>query len=49
MQADPALSQIPVIVSTSIPSRAPKGVLIVAKPVNLDRLMEAVADIWREG
>ena len=43
MQADPALSRIPVIVSTSIPSRAPPGVLIVAKPVNLDRLLEAVA------
>ena len=48
MQADPALSEIPVIVSTSSPSRAPKGVLIVAKPVNLDRLLEAVADLWRE-
>jgi len=48
MKADPALSQIPVIVSTSSPSRAPQGVLILAKPVNLDRLLEAVADIWRD-
>jgi two-component system, sensor histidine kinase and response regulator len=48
MQADPGLARIPVIVSTSSPSRAPKGVRIVAKPVNLDRLLEAVAALWRE-
>jgi two-component system, sensor histidine kinase and response regulator len=48
MQADAALSRIPVIVSTSSPSRAPKGVLIVAKPVNLDRLLEAVAALWQK-
>jgi CheY-like chemotaxis protein len=42
MQADPRLARLPVIVSTSDPSRAPSGVLIMRKPVNLDRLLEAV-------
>lgn len=42
MQADPALAGIPVIVSTSDPSRAPSGVLLMKKPINLDRLLNAV-------
>ena len=33
---------IPVIVSTSDPSRAPPGVLIIRKPVDLKLLLEAV-------
>ena len=48
MQADAALAQIPVIVSTSTPSRAPHGVRVVPKPVTLDRLFETVADVWRQ-
>lgn len=42
MQRDPRLAKIPVIVSTSDPSRAPSGVLIMKKPVNLVRLLGAV-------
>lgn len=42
MQADARLAAVPVIVSTSDPSRAPSGVLIMKKPVNLERLLEAV-------
>jgi CheY-like chemotaxis protein len=42
MQADPRLAKIPVIVSTSDPSRAPNGVLIMKKPVDLDRLLGAI-------
>lgn len=42
MQRDPRLARIPVIVSTSDPSRAPSGVLIMKKPVNLVRLLDAV-------
>jgi CheY-like chemotaxis protein len=42
MQRDPRLAPIPVIVSTSDPSRAPRGVLIMKKPVNLVRLLGAV-------
>lgn len=39
MQTDPRLSQVPVIISTSDPSRAPRGVPILQKPLNLDRLL----------
>lgn len=42
MRADPRLAGIPVIVSTSDPSRAPSGVLIMKKPVNLGSLLGAV-------
>jgi two-component system, sensor histidine kinase and response regulator len=42
MQRDPRLCKIPVIVSTSDPSRAPSGVLIMKKPVNLARLLDVV-------
>ena len=42
MQCDPRLSKIPVIVSTSDPSRAPSGFLIMKKPVDLDRLLGAI-------
>jgi two-component system, sensor histidine kinase and response regulator len=42
MQKDPRLVKLPVIVSTSDPSRAPSGVLIMKKPVNLGRLLSAV-------
>ena len=43
MKADPAFADIPVIVSSSDPSRAPSGVLIVKKPVNLEMLIDAVS------
>jgi len=43
LQADPALRDIPIIVSTSDPSRAPGGVPIMRKPLNLDRLLAMVA------
>jgi len=42
MQADPRLAKVPVIISTSDPSRAPSGVLIMKKPIDLDRLLETV-------
>ncbi len=42
MQDDPRLANIPVIISTSDPSRAPSGVLIIKKPVNVARLLSAV-------
>ena len=44
MQADPRLARVPVIVSTSDPSRAPSGVLIMKKPINLGRLLLAVRE-----
>jgi CheY-like chemotaxis protein len=42
MQRDPRLAKVPVIVSTSAPARAPSGVLIMRKPMNLHRLMNVV-------
>jgi CheY-like chemotaxis protein len=42
MQLDPRLASVPVIVSTSDPSRAPSGVLIMKKPIDLDRLLGAI-------
>jgi CheY-like chemotaxis protein len=42
MQADPELSGLPVIVMTSAPWLAPSGVLVMRKPVDLDRLLETV-------
>jgi CheY-like chemotaxis protein len=42
MRADPQLASIPVIVSTSDPARAPSGALVIKKPINLDRMLEAV-------
>ena len=43
MLADPTLADIPVIVSTSDPSRAPSGVLLMKKPVNLKMMLKTVA------
>jgi len=46
MQADDALAKIPVIVSTSNPARAPSGVILVPKPLKLDRLLSTVAGLF---
>ena len=42
MKADPTLADIPVVISTSDPSRAPSGVLIMRKPIVLDVLLGVV-------
>ena len=42
IRADPTLADIPVVISTSDPSRAPSGVLIMRKPVDLDMLLDTV-------
>jgi two-component system, sensor histidine kinase and response regulator len=47
MQADPALAQIPVVVSTSDPSRAPRGLPIVRKPIDLERLLRMIAALFQ--
>jgi CheY-like chemotaxis protein len=46
LQADAATARIPVIVSTSSPGQAPAGVVVVPKPLKLDRLLDAVAALW---
>jgi CheY-like chemotaxis protein len=48
MKADPALSEIPVIISTSNPSRAPSGVVVLPKPVRLERILEVLTDVCGE-
>ena len=46
MRATPTLADIPVLVSTSDPSRAPSRVRVMKKPINLDRLLTAVAGLF---
>jgi two-component system, sensor histidine kinase and response regulator len=46
MQADPQLAGIPVVVSTSDPSRAPRGPGIVKKPIRLEKLLAMVAALF---
>jgi CheY-like chemotaxis protein len=46
MRASPSLADIPVVVSTSDPSRAPSGVLIMRKPINLSRLLQTVEALF---
>ena len=47
MQTDPRLAAVPVIVSTSDPAAAPPGILIMKKPINLERLLLAVRKLCR--
>jgi CheY-like chemotaxis protein len=44
LQADPALADIPVVVSTSNPSGAPSGVVVMKKPVDLAVLLATVRE-----
>lgn len=40
--ADPRLAPIRVVFATSDPGRAPSGALVMAKPLTIDRLLQAV-------
>ena len=46
IRARPDLADIPVLISTSDPSRAPARLPVVKKPVNLDRLLTALAALF---
>jgi CheY-like chemotaxis protein len=46
MQADPRFAETPVLISTSDASRAPSGVLLMKKPIDLDRLLDTVAKLF---
>jgi CheY-like chemotaxis protein len=46
MRARPELADIPVLISTSDPSRAPTGIPILKKPVNLERFLAAVETLF---
>jgi len=48
MQADPMLARIPLIVPASNPASVPPGVVVVPKPLTLDRLLETVTKLWRD-
>jgi CheY-like chemotaxis protein len=47
LRADPKLSDIPLLVSTSDPSRAPSGVLIMKKPIDVERLLVTVESLFQ--
>jgi len=42
MQSDDALCRIPVVISTSDPTRAPSGSTVMGKPVDLERMVDLV-------
>jgi CheY-like chemotaxis protein len=42
MKADPGLADIPILITTSDPSRAPSGALIMRKPVGVDLLLDTI-------
>ncbi|MES2306342.1 MAG: response regulator [Gemmatimonadota bacterium] len=42
MKTDPALASVPVLVSTSDPSRAPVGAEVMPKPITLEALLSNV-------
>jgi len=46
IQADPRFADMPVLISTSDASRAPSGVLIMKKPIDLERLLDAIAKLF---
>jgi CheY-like chemotaxis protein len=43
MQKSPSLAKIPVVVTTSDPTRAPIGVPTLGKPLHLDKVLSVVA------
>jgi CheY-like chemotaxis protein len=49
MRAVPALADIPVVISTSDPYRAPSGVPVMRKPANLEQLLSMVDALVRSG
>ena len=46
LRSHPELADIPVLISTSDPSRAPQSVPVMRKPINLDRLLSVVAALF---
>jgi CheY-like chemotaxis protein len=42
MRRDPELSALPIVVSTSVPGRAPSGVPVLAKPVAIEAVWECM-------
>lgn len=42
MQADARLHKVPVVITTSDPSRAPSGTVVMKKPINVSRLLSVL-------
>jgi CheY-like chemotaxis protein len=49
MRNDPALAKLRVLISTSVPSRAPSDVPILPKPIDIERLWDCVRRSCRCG
>jgi two-component system, sensor histidine kinase and response regulator len=49
MQKDARLSRVPVLISTSDPTRAPAGAPFVRKPIQMRRLIELVKQLNQSG
>jgi two-component system response regulator CpxR len=39
MRKEPSLAAVPVVISTSTPDRAPPGVPVIAKPIDINRVV----------
>lgn len=42
IRSTPSLADVPILISTSDPSRAPASALVMKKPISLDRLLAVV-------
>jgi CheY-like chemotaxis protein len=40
MRRDPSLAAVPVVISTSAPDRAPPGVPVIPKPIDINRMVQ---------
>jgi two-component system, sensor histidine kinase and response regulator len=49
IRATPSLSDIPILVSTSDPSRAPPTAAVMKKPISLERLLASVDGLFTNG
>jgi two-component system, sensor histidine kinase and response regulator len=48
MQADERLARLPVLISTSDPSRSPPGALIIKKPFQLEPLLRLIQNLIKD-
>jgi len=46
MKADPSLADLPLVISTSDPTQAPRGSLIMKKPLDVGRLLRTLAKMF---
>jgi len=47
IRSTPALADIPILISTSDPSRAPANATVMKKPISLDRLLSLVERLFQ--